>query len=112
IAKAQGLPTKELLARLHAAGIEAKAAASSVDEEVALAALAPNGAAAVDGKIAAAPPRKASTQAPPAEPPAHAPEPAAEEPESAAELTAEASPGEAARAAEANRSRPTRDSRT
>ena len=119
IAKAQGLPTKELLARLHAAGIEAKAAASSVDEEVALAALAPNGAAAVDGKNAAAPPRRASTKAPPAEPPAPAPEPTAEEPEpaveepeSAGELTAEASPGEAARAAEANRSRPTRDSRT
>jgi translation initiation factor IF-2 len=112
IAKAQGLPTKELLAKLHAAGIEAKAAASSVDEEVALAALAHNGAAAVAGKNAAATPRKASTKAPPAEPPAQAPESAAEEPESAAELTAESSPGEAARAAEANRSRPTRDSRT
>ncbi|HVC85371.1 MAG TPA: translation initiation factor IF-2 [Solirubrobacteraceae bacterium] len=105
IAKAQGLPTKELLAKLHAAGIEAKAAASSVDEEVALAALGHNGAAAAAGANAAAPPRKASTKTPPPAPPA-------KEPESAAELAAESSPGEAARAAEANRSRPTRDSRT
>ena len=46
IAKAQGLTTKELLAALNAAGIEAKAAASSVDEELALSAIAPNGAGA------------------------------------------------------------------
>ena len=32
IAKEQGLSSKELLARLHAAGVEAKAAASSVEE--------------------------------------------------------------------------------
>jgi translation initiation factor IF-2 len=105
IAKAQGLPTKELLAKLHAAGIEAKAAASSVDEDVALAALGRNGAGAAAGANTAAAPRKASTKTPPPAAPVT-------EPESAAELTAESSPGEAARAAEANRSRPTRDSRT
>jgi translation initiation factor IF-2 len=105
IAKAQGLPTKELLAKLQAAGIEAKAAASSVDEDVALSALAQNGAAAAAGKKSAAPPRKASTKAPPPAPPA-------DEQEAGAELGVESSPGEAARAAEANRSRPTRDSRT
>ena len=38
IAKAQGLTAKELLAKLHAAGIEAKAASSTVEEDAALAA--------------------------------------------------------------------------
>jgi translation initiation factor IF-2 len=45
IAKAQGLTSKEVLAALHAAGIEAKVAASSVEEDVALKALAADGAA-------------------------------------------------------------------
>jgi len=40
IAKAQGLSSKELLAALKAAGVEAKAAASSVDEDAALKAIA------------------------------------------------------------------------
>ncbi len=39
IAKAQGVTSKELLAALNAAGVEAKAAASSVEEQVALDAL-------------------------------------------------------------------------
>ena len=39
IAKEQGLSSKELLEKLHAAGIEAKAAASSVEEALALKAL-------------------------------------------------------------------------
>ncbi len=43
IAKAQGLSSKELLAALKAAGIEAKAAASSVEESDALKALSANG---------------------------------------------------------------------
>jgi translation initiation factor IF-2 len=46
IAKAQGIASKELLAALNAAGIEAKAAASSVEEEQALQALS---AAKADG---------------------------------------------------------------
>jgi translation initiation factor IF-2 len=50
IAKAQGVASKELLAALRAAGIEAKAAASSVEEEQALRALS---AAKVDGGGAA-----------------------------------------------------------
>ena len=46
IAKAQGLTSKEVLAALNAAGVEAKAAASSVEEDVALKALkAPTAAA-------------------------------------------------------------------
>jgi translation initiation factor IF-2 len=166
IAKAQGLSAKELLVKLQAAGIEAKAAASSVDEELALSALASNGAPASSSKKATAPAREAAAATPPSgaqaapavkaagrtttKAPAKAPEekPAAartadaKTPEaktaqaktpqaktapakttetkttSAAteaepgDLTAETSPGEAARAAEANRSRPTRDSRT
>ena len=39
IAKAQGVTSKDLLAALNAAGVEAKAAASSVEEQVALDAL-------------------------------------------------------------------------
>ena len=39
IAKQQGLSSKEVLAKLQAAGVEAKAAASSVDEDLALKAL-------------------------------------------------------------------------
>jgi translation initiation factor IF-2 len=45
IAKEQGLSSKELLEKLKAAGVEAKAAASSVDETVALQALGSNGTA-------------------------------------------------------------------
>jgi translation initiation factor IF-2 len=185
IAKAQGLSAKELLVKLQAAGIEAKAAASSVDEELALSALVSNGAAASSSKKATAPAREAAAATPPSgaqaapavkaagrittKAPAKAPEekpaaartadaktpeaktaqaktpqaktapaktpqaktapaktteakttPAAAAPPPAAaateaepgDLTAETSPGEAARAAEANRSRPTRDSRT
>src|SRR5438309_12018474 len=36
IAKEHGVTAKELLERLHAAGVEVKAASSNVDEEVAL----------------------------------------------------------------------------
>ena len=57
IAKEQGLSSKELLEKLKAAGVEAKAAASSVDEAIALKALAANGASgnrsAVNGAPAA-----------------------------------------------------------
>ncbi len=56
IAKAQGLSTKELLVKLQAAGIDAKAAASSVDEELALRALASNGAASAKPAAPAAKP--------------------------------------------------------
>ncbi|MFI5027864.1 MAG: translation initiation factor IF-2 [Solirubrobacterales bacterium] len=55
IAKAQGLSSKELLAALKAAGIEAKAAASSVEEADALKALSANAGAGArtDGSGAA-----------------------------------------------------------
>jgi translation initiation factor IF-2 len=180
IAKDQGLSTKELLVKLQAAGIEAKAAASTVDEDLALGALASNGAKAA-AKTAATGPRKSAAKPRQSAPPAPAPEAAAEpaakkpapraaqkpageraaaardtvptapakrpastapvasaapaagarapapatapapiaapppEPQAGSDtelLAPETSPGEAARAAEANRSRPTRDSRT
>jgi translation initiation factor IF-2 len=65
IAKEQGLPAKELLAKLRAAGIEVKAASSSVDEALALKALGNGGAPAVDagnGNEAAPAPKQAAAQ--------------------------------------------------
>ncbi len=59
IAKAQGLTSKEVLAALNAAGIEAKAAASSVEEADALKALE----AANGGGAAAAAPKPATAEA-------------------------------------------------
>lgn len=64
IAKAQGLESKEVLAALKSAGIEAKAAASSVDEADALKAIQ---AAKGNGGAAAAP---AETKKPAAAAPA------------------------------------------
>ncbi|HMA26556.1 MAG: translation initiation factor IF-2 [Solirubrobacterales bacterium] len=58
IAKAQGLSSKELLAALKAAGVEAKAAQSSVEESDALAALKGSGDGASGGAST-----KASTEA-------------------------------------------------
>ena len=54
IAKAQGLTSKELLAALKAAGVEAKAAQSSVEESDALAALKASGDGASAGSTATA----------------------------------------------------------
>ncbi len=62
IAKAQGLTSKELLAKLKAAGVEAKAAQSSVEESDALAALKGSG----DGGSATATATKAKAPAKPA----------------------------------------------
>jgi translation initiation factor IF-2 len=81
IAKAQGLSSKELLAALKKAGIEAKAAASSVEEADALKALGNGGAAtATKPKAKAAP--KSAPAAPKAEakaaPPKQDGQPAAE----------------------------------
>jgi translation initiation factor IF-2 len=68
IAKEQGLSSKELLEKLKAAGVEAKAAASSVDEALALKALAGGGAAS-NGAPATSPAKgkgSTATVAPPA----------------------------------------------
>jgi translation initiation factor IF-2 len=66
IAKAQGLTSKELLAALKAAGVEAKAAQSSVEESEALAALKGSGDGASAGsatKTKAAPKATATKEA-------------------------------------------------
>jgi translation initiation factor IF-2 len=55
IAKQQGLTSKEVLAALNAAGIEAKVAASSVEEDEALKVLAASGGGAEKPKAPAAP---------------------------------------------------------
>jgi translation initiation factor IF-2 len=89
IAKAQGVTSKELLAALKAAGVEAKAAASSVEEADALKAIAAaqgNGGAEAKAKPkadaeAAARPKAEGT--PKAEPKAAAPAPKADPPAAA-----------------------------
>jgi translation initiation factor IF-2 len=73
IAKEQGLSSKELLEKLRAAGVEAKAAASSVEETLALKALG-GGSAAPAAKNGTAP---AATASAPATPAAAAPSKAA-----------------------------------
>jgi translation initiation factor IF-2 len=67
IAKEQGLSSKELLEKLHAAGVEAKAAASSVEEALALKALA-GGSSAPAAKNGTAPAPAANAPAAPAAP--------------------------------------------
>jgi translation initiation factor IF-2 len=78
IAKAQGIASKELLAALKKAGIEAKAAASSVEEADALKALGGgNGAAAAPPKPKAQPKAPPKAEAAPASPAKAAAKPAA-----------------------------------
>jgi translation initiation factor IF-2 len=130
IAKEHGVSSKELLEKLHAAGVEAKAAASSVDETVALKALGADGASAPQSSNgapgAAAEPSAASAPAVVAERPAKAPDagPSAQgaspvggssaaaggAPAPSAASTAAPAASGATPAAE--RVRPTRDSRT
>jgi translation initiation factor IF-2 len=80
IAKAQGVSSKELLAALKAAGVEAKAAASSVEEADAVKAIAAakgNGGAEAPAKKA--PAKAAPPKQPAAQPAAKNPAPAATE---------------------------------
>jgi translation initiation factor IF-2 len=129
IAKEHGLSSKELLERLQAAGVAAKAAASSVEEADALRVLGDNGAAATVTATAtkpvltAAPPANGTAtppaasaapaqsvptgQATPADGPAAGQEPASTTPTQA---TADGAANPDAAAGE--RVRPTRDSRT
>ncbi len=83
IAKAQGLSSKELLAALKKAGVEAKAAASSVEEADALKALSGNGAAAAKPQPPKATPKPAAP-APEQAKPAAKSAPAAKKPAGAA----------------------------
>ena len=145
IAKEHGLSSKELLEKLKAAGVEAKAAASSVEESAALKALGVSGSgsasssngtatatasapAAVAEKpaaAAAAAPAAAPPPAAPAQPSAVAAAPAPQAAAPSAPPSAPVSPTVAApavapptttaasaAAAERDRVRPTRDSRT
>ncbi|MFZ2113634.1 MAG: translation initiation factor IF-2 N-terminal domain-containing protein, partial [Solirubrobacteraceae bacterium] len=135
IAKEHGLSSKELLARLQAAGVAAKAAASSVEEADALRVLGDNGAsatatatttatkpapaAAPPANGAATPPGASATpaqsasigQSTPADGPVAGLEPASSEPTQAA-ADGTANPDAAAGQAAGERVRPTRDSRT
>ena len=79
IAKANGLTSKELLAKLKAAGVEAKAAQSSVEEADALAAIGSAGGAATSAKAEPAAAAKAAPKpaAKPKAPPEAQAEPAA-----------------------------------
>jgi translation initiation factor IF-2 len=141
IAKEHGLSSKELLEKLKAAGVDAKAAASSVEEAAALKALgiggsgapaSPNGAGAGSPVSSAPAAAEAGSAASPtaAQPPASAtaptPKPSSPAPVAAvapaAPAASAAAPGAAApapagsapsgSAAAAERVRPTRDSRT
>jgi translation initiation factor IF-2 len=122
IAKEHGLTAKELLARLHEAGVEVKAASSNVDEEVALRVLG-NGQASAPGEPSTAPAAKAGaasagSPAPAAGSPRPAPDkpPAAEQSSPPGQPDASSGPGPTARTqadgapARADHKRPTRDS--
>jgi translation initiation factor IF-2 len=90
IAKAQGVTSKELIAALGSAGVEVKAAASSVEEQVALDALKSADGASADGapaKKAPAKPKAAATSKAPAEKRAPAEKTEAEKAASAAAAT-------------------------
>ncbi|MEA2208730.1 MAG: translation initiation factor, partial [Solirubrobacteraceae bacterium] len=137
IAKEHGLSSKELLELLHAAGIEAKAAASSVEEALALKALGdgaspaatsngaakaspPNGAAPAADQAGAKQPSsgapEASSPSASAQPAAPAAAAASDTPQASPDAPAptSAAPGASAAssAAAGERVRPTRDSRT
>ena len=103
IAKEHGLTAKELLERLHAAGVDVKAASSNVDEEVALRVLANGQPSASD-----APPTESKA---PATPPAKAPAAQAKQSQPAAEPAAAETPAAQAQPApRGDHRRPTRDS--
>jgi len=130
IAKEHGLSSKELLERLTAAGVDAKAAASSIEESDALKALgigaapkpassngapAPAPVKARPSKAPAQPPKAAEPSKPAAQPAKAAPAPAgqaAPAPAAQAPSSLPAQDGAGSAASSAERVRPTRDSRT
>jgi translation initiation factor IF-2 len=99
IAKERGLPAKDVLARLKAAGIDVKASSSSVDEDVAKRVLSNGGGAAApataaEATSAAAPAAATSAAATSAAAPA-APQPRAAQRRETAPATASAPPASA-----------------
>jgi translation initiation factor IF-2 len=142
IAREQGLTSKELLAKLHAAGVEAKTASSSI-EEAAVAQALGNGGASADAKstataasatatVAASPPKPSSrpkpvstpepaakaapngASAPEAPPTPQTPQPTVSGPSAASDAhpSSSSDESEAHPGQAAERVRPTRDSRT
>jgi translation initiation factor IF-2 len=110
IAKERGLSSKDVLARLQAAGIEVKAASSNVDEDVAMKVLSDGAGAAPEAappKPQAAP-RQQQPAAAKSEAPAKSQPPAPQPPPPNAEATAPAASATPQRPAE--HKRPTRDS--
>jgi len=87
IAKEHGLSSKELLEKLHAAGVDAKAAASSIEESDAVRALAANGAAPNGNAANGASAAPTAPESPPA-----AASPAADAPAAAAAAPAASTP--------------------
>jgi len=137
IAKEQGLSSKELLEKLHAAGVEAKTASSSVEETAAMQALGNGSTPAPAAPLAtaesatttatASPPKPASTPKPPApgapngvsapaSPPAPEAPPAppvvSSGPSAASDSQTPSEETDVAAGPAAERVRPTRDSRT
>jgi translation initiation factor IF-2 len=115
IAKEQGLAAKDLLAKLKAAGIEVKAASSSVDEAIALRVLANGAAPDSDGggpKAPAAPPAKKAPPKADAAPKAETPAPPQQAPPTdGAPTQPDAAPGgQPGGPGGGKRERPTRDS--
>jgi translation initiation factor IF-2 len=128
IAKEHGLSSKELLERLNAAGVAAKAAASSIEEADAVRVLSGNGASAIataekppaagtptprEGKPPASGGKPAASATPPAPaaPTTEQNTPAGGDGAPAAQTADQASDAPAAQA-QGERVRPTRDSRT
>jgi translation initiation factor IF-2 len=109
IAKEQGVSSKELLEKLHDAGIAAKAAASSVEEADALRALGGNGASATATATKPATPASHSmdTSLPSGVKSTLPPAPPGEQTAPDGQITAPSTPQPAG-----ERVRPTRDSRT
>jgi translation initiation factor IF-2 len=102
IAKEHGISSKELLEKLSAAGVAAKAAASSVEEADALRVLGTNGSSPTATAPAPSPPPTPAPTPPPAAPPA---------PDGQASPAPDGQAGAAAQPG-GERVRPTRDSRT
>ncbi len=101
IAKSAGVTSKELLAALNSAGVEAKAAASSVEEDVALKALAAAGSAPAAKPAAKKPAAKPVAKKPAAKKPAPTKAEAAPAATSKPKSETAASPEPAAKAAPA-----------
>src|SRR5690348_11263669 len=107
IAKERGMSSKDVLARLQAAGVEVKAASSNVDADVASRVLSDGGGPAEPAAAPSAAVQNAEVPAQPAAAPPAAPAQAA--PQAVADPAPEAS-AQSTSAKPAEHKRPTRDS--